>query len=121
MIDDALAVLGEDNKEGILCTVVATESNLSDPIWKTHKQRFPWLAVNLVPAILFSLVIAQFEATLTKIFALAAFILIVNSMRGNAGTQSLPVAVQALATRDLKALNLLGVGRYQTVVSLLNE
>lgn len=121
MIDDALAVLGEENKEGILCTVVATESNLSDPIWKTIKQRFPWLAVNLVPAILSLLVIAQFEGTLPKIFALAAFMLIVNSMGGNAGTQSLPVAVRALATRDLKALHLLVVGRCQTVVSLLNE
>jgi magnesium transporter len=87
---------------------------------ETTKQRLPWLAVNLVSAILASLVIAQFEATITQFVALAVLMLIVASMGGNAGTQSLTVAVRALATRDLTPSNLWRVVRREAFVGLLN-
>ncbi|MBT5929114.1 MAG: magnesium transporter, partial [Rhodobacteraceae bacterium] len=105
-IDDAMAVLEEENQEDILRLAGVTESNLSDRVLETAKQRFPWLAVNLVSAILASLVIAQFEATIAQLVALAVLMPIVASMGGNAGTQSLTVAVRALATRDLTASNM---------------
>ena len=69
------------------------------------RQRFPWLFVNLMTAILASLVIAQFEAIIQALVALAVLMPIVASMGGNAGTQSLTVAVRALATRDLTGSN----------------
>ena len=61
-IDDAMAVLDEEHEEDILRLAgVGEESSLSDSVLETTKQRFPWLAVNLVTAVLASLVIAQFE------------------------------------------------------------
>jgi magnesium transporter len=54
----------------------------------TTKRRFPWLAVNLMTAILASLVIAQFEEAIAQLVALAVLMPIVASMGGNAGTQS---------------------------------
>jgi len=119
-IDDAMAVLEEESQEDILRLAGVTESNLSDPVLETAKQRFPWLAVNLVSAILASLVIAQFEATIAQLVALAVLMPIVASMGGNAGTQSLTVAVRALATRDLTASNMWRVVRREVVVGLLN-
>ena len=119
-IDDAMAVLEDENQEDILRLAGVTDSNLSDRVLETTKQRLPWLAVNLVSAILASLVIAQFEATITQLVALAVLMPIVASMGGNAGTQSLTVAVRALATRDLTPSNLWRVIRREAFFGLLN-
>jgi len=120
-IDDAMIVLDEENEEDILRLAGVTgEESLSDRTWVIAKQRFPWLTVNLLTAILASLVIAQFESTISVIVALAVLMPIVASMGGNAGTQSLTVAVRALATRDLTASNALRVIRREAMAGLLN-
>ena len=106
-IDDAMAVLDEEHEEDILRLAgVDEESSISDRVVDTVKRRFPWLAVNLATAILASVVIGAFEAALAQIVALAILMPIVASMGGNAGTQSLTVAVRAIATKDLTGANL---------------
>ena len=120
-IDDAMQVLDEENEEDILRLAgVDGESRLSDRVVDTVKRRLPWLAVNLVTAVLASLVIAQFEVAIAQIVALAVLMPIVASMGGNAGTQSLTVAVRALATKDLTGANLWRVVRREGVVGLIN-
>ncbi len=119
-IDDAMVVLDEEHEEDILRLAGVGESNLSDNVLQTTWQRFPWLAVNLVTAILASLVIAQFEATIESFVALAVLMPIIASMGGNAGTQSLTVAVRALATKDLTASNVWRVIRREALVGLIN-
>ena len=93
---------------------------LSDRVISTTKRRLPWLFVNLVTAILASLVIAQFEDDIAKIVALAVLMPIVASMGGNAGTQALTVAVRALATKDLTSANAGRVVRREALVGLVN-
>jgi magnesium transporter len=119
-IDDAMAVLDEEHEEDILRLAGVGEGSLSDRVRDTTKQRFPWLAVNLVTAILAALVISLFENTIAAFVALAALMPIVASMGGNAGTQSLTVAVRALATRDLTGANLWRVIRREVLVGLVN-
>ncbi|ETX14739.1 magnesium transporter [Roseivivax halodurans JCM 10272] len=120
-IDDAMAALDEENEEDILRLAgVGEESSLSDTVFETTKQRFPWLAVNLVTAVLASLVIAQFESAIAQVTALAVLMPIVASMGGNAGTQALTVAVRALATRDLTGSNAVRVIRREITVGLVN-
>ncbi len=120
-IDDAMAVMDEEHEEDILRLAgVGEESSLSDRVIDTTKRRFPWLAVNLVTAILASLVIAQFEAAIAQIVALAVLMPIVASMGGNAGTQSLTVAVRAIATKDLTSANVWRVIRRECMVGLIN-
>ncbi|MBV2358301.1 magnesium transporter [Thalassococcus sp. CAU 1522] len=120
-IDDAMAVLDDEHEEDILRLAgVGEESRLSDNTFETTKQRFPWLAVNLVTAVLASLVIAQFEEAIAQIVALAVLMPIVASMGGNAGTQALTVAVRALATKDLTGSNLWRVIRREVLVGLVN-
>ncbi len=120
-IDDAMAVLDEGHEEDILRLAgVGEESSLADRVIETTKRRFPWLAVNLVTAILASTVIAQFEATIANFVALAVLMPIVASMGGNAGTQSLTVAVRAMATRDLTGANVWRVIRREVLVGLVN-
>jgi magnesium transporter len=85
---------------------VAEEDSFSAPIAKTTYLRFSWLFVNLLTAILASIVIGFFERSLEKVVALAILMPIVASMGGNAGTQTLTVVVRALATKDLNQANL---------------
>ncbi len=119
-IDDAMAVLDEEHEEDIMRLAGVGEGSLSDRVIETTKQRLPWLAVNLVTAIAASLVIAQFEMALAQIVALAVLMPIVASMGGNAGTQSLTVAVRSLATKDLTGSNVWRVIRRECLVGLIN-
>lgn len=120
-IDDAMAVLDDEHEEDILRLAgVGEESALSDTVMETARQRLPWLAVNLGTAILASLVIAVFDETISAMVALAVLMPIVASMGGNAGTQSLTVAVRSLATRDLTAANVWRVIRREALVGLMN-
>ena len=119
-IDDAMAVLDEEHEEDIMRLAGVGEGSLSDRVIETTKQRLPWLAVNLVTAILASLVIAQFEMALAQIVALAVLMPIVASMGGNAGTQSLTVAVRSIATKDLTGANVWRVIRREVLVGLIN-
>ena len=119
-IDDAMMFLEEEAEEDILRLAGVGEGSLSDNVVQTTKQRFPWLAVNLVTAILASMVISLFEDTIAGLVALAVLMPIVASMGGNAGTQSLTVAVRALATRDLTTANVWRVIRREVLVGLIN-
>lgn len=120
-IDDAMIVLDDEAEEDMLRLAgVGGDETLSDRTLETVRQRLPWLGVNLVTAILASLVIAQFEGILQQIVALAVLMPIVASMGGNAGTQSLTVAVRALATKDLTGSNLIRVVRREAAAGLIN-
>jgi len=105
-IDDAMNVLDEEHEEDMLLLAgVGEESSISDGAFETVKSRLPWLVVNLFTASISAFVISRFEATIAALVALAALMPIVASTGGIAGTQSLAVAVRALATRDLTAAN----------------
>ncbi|MFN3845429.1 MAG: magnesium transporter [Paracoccaceae bacterium] len=120
-IDDAMNVLDEEHQEDMLRLAgVDDESSLSDGALETAKRRLPWLMVNLVTASLSALVISRFEATIEAIVVLAALMPIVASTGGIAGTQSLAVAVRALATRDLTESNARRVVMRELGAGLLN-
>ncbi len=120
-IDDAMAVLDEEHEEDVLRLAgVGEESSISDGVIDTVRQRTPWLLVNLFTANIAALVIAQFAHTIEAVVALAALMPIVASMGGNAGTQSLAVAVRALATKDLTGSNAGRVVRREAMVGAIN-
>ncbi len=119
-IDDAMAVLDDEHEEDIMRLAGVGDGSLSDRVIETTKQRFPWLAVNLVTAIFASLVIAMFEETIAGFVALAVLMPIVASMGGNAGTQSLTVAVRSIATKDLTGRNVWRFIRREVLVGLVN-
>jgi magnesium transporter len=120
-IDDAMNVLDEEHEEDMLRLAgVGDEADVSDGPVETVKQRLPWLVVNLFTASLSAMVISQFEATITQIVALAALMPIVASTGGIAGTQSLAVAVRALATRDLTRANAGRVVRRELLAGMMN-
>ncbi|HHX91153.1 MAG TPA: magnesium transporter, partial [Paracoccus sp.] len=120
-IDDAMNVLDEEHEEDILrLSGVVSDPSISDSALTTARQRLPWLIVNLFTASLSAVVISQFEATIAALVILAALMPIVASTGGIAGTQSLAVAVRALATRSLTSANARRVIRRELGAGLLN-
>ena len=82
--------------------------------------RFAWLVVNLLTAVVASMVIGAFQGTIEKLVALAVLMPIVASMGGNAGTQTVTVAVRALAMRELTSINALRFVLRETLVGSVN-
>lgn len=120
-IDDAMNVLDEEHEEDFLRLAgVSEHSSLSDRVWETTRGRFIWLFVNLLTAIFASFVISQFEEEIDAMVALAVLMPIVASMGGNAGTQSMTVAVRALATRELTGKNARRVLWREVAVGVIN-
>jgi magnesium transporter len=115
-----MEALDDEAEEDILRLGGVGDEEISDNVWEITRRRFPWLAVNLVTAILASMVIGIFEDTIAQVVALAVLMPIVASMGGNAGTQSLTVAVRALATRDLTSTNATRVIGREITVGLIN-
>jgi magnesium transporter len=119
--DDIVDVIEEEAEEDIKALGgVGRDEELSDSVWTIAKGRFPWLLANLGTALLASWVIGRFEGSIEKMVALAVLMPIVASMGGNAGTQTMTVAVRALATRALSDANALRVERRELLVGVIN-
>ena len=120
-IDDAMAVLDEEHEEDMLRLAgVGDETSMSDGPIATVRQRLPWLVINLFTASISAFVITRFEHTISQLVILAALMPIVASTGGIAGTQSLAVAVRALATRDLTRSNARRVVVREVIAGFLN-
>src|SRR6516225_2500054 len=96
------------------------EEELSDPVWFVARGRFNWLLVNLATAFLASSVLGLFEGELQKMVALAVLAPIVASQGGNAATQTMTVAVRALATHELSSANAARIVLREILVGLVN-
>lgn len=118
--DDVVEVVQEEASEDILRMGGVAGESMSDSVWQTTRLRFTWLLANLATAILASFVISLFEATIEQMVALAVLMPIVASMGGNSGTQTMTVAVRALATQDLGPVNAFRVIVRESAVGLLN-
>jgi magnesium transporter len=119
--DDVADVIQEEAEEDIKALGgVARYEELSDSVWTIARGRFNWLLVNLGTAFLASSVLGLFEGQLQQMVALAVLAPIVASQGGNATTQTMTVAVRALATQDLRDANAWRVVRREVLVGLLN-
>jgi magnesium transporter len=119
--DDVVDVLEQEAEEDIRALGgVNPDEQLSDTVWRIARGRFNWLLINLATAFLASSVLGLFEGQLQKMVALAVLAPIVASQGGNATTQTMTVAVRALATRDLSDSNAWRVITRELLVGLLN-
>jgi magnesium transporter len=120
-IDDVVDVIEEEADEDLKALGgVKSDEELSDDFWTIAKGRFSWLLINLATAFLASSVLGLFEGQLEQMVALAVLAPIVASQGGNAATQTMTVAVRALATRQLNPHNALRIVVREGVVGLIN-
>ena len=119
-VDDVVDVIHEEHEEDIMRMGGVIEDDLYRATVSTARARFSWLVVNLLTAILASVVIGLFDATIQQTVALAVLMPIVASMGGNAGTQTLTVTVRALATKELTGANAYRVITKEVIVGIFN-
>jgi magnesium transporter len=119
-VDDVVEVIEGEADEDLRRLAGVGDERITDSVRQIVPSRFWWLFVNLATAILASMVIKQFDATIEHMVALAVLMPIVASMGGNAGTQTMTVAVRALATGELGAMNTARVVLRETFAGLIN-
>ncbi|MBM3506479.1 MAG: magnesium transporter [Alphaproteobacteria bacterium] len=105
MIDDVVDVVREEVEEDLLALSGVSEAGFARSVRTVTRARFPWLFANVLTAFLAAAVIGFFEGTIEQMVAAAVLMPIVASMGGNAGNQTVAVAVRAIATHSLTPAN----------------
>jgi magnesium transporter len=119
-VDDVVHIIQEEAGEDVLLLSGAGEGDINEPIQMTVRRRLFWLVINLGTAIVAASVVSLFQGEIGKYAVLAVLMPIVAGMGGNAGTQTLAVAVRALATNQLTESNTLRAFGRELTIALAN-
>ena len=119
-VDDVVEVIQEETEEDLRRLAGVGDESIADSVVHTVRNRVVWLVVNLATAVLSASVIKLFDASIEQMVVLAVLMPIVASMGGNAATQTMAVAVRALATRELGPVNARRVVLREAAVGLVN-
>jgi len=120
-VDDIVHIIQEEaSEDALLLSGAGVEGDINEPVRDSYKARVKWLGANLVTALVASAIIAMFGAAIEEMVALAVLMPIVASIGGNAGTQTMAVAVRALAMNQLTRSNTWRTIWREIFVALLN-
>ncbi len=119
-VDDVVHIISEEAGEDVLLLSGAGEGDINEPIQLTVRRRLFWLVINLGTAILAASVVSLFQGEIGRYAVLAVLMPIVAGMGGNAGTQTLAVAVRALATNQLTSSNTVRAFLREITIALAN-
>jgi magnesium transporter len=118
--DDVAHVIQEEADEDVMLLSGAGEGDINEPIREAYSARVRWLVANLGTALLASFIISMFGAAIEQLVALAVLMPIVASIGGNAGTQTMAVAVRAIAMNELTRSNTWRIVWREIRVAVLN-
>jgi len=118
--DDVAHIIQEEADEDVMLLSGAGDGDIYEPISEAFSARVRWLVANLGTALVASFIIAQFGAAIEKLVALAVLMPIVASIGGNAGTQTMAVAVRAIAMNQLTRSNTMRILWRELRVAMLN-
>jgi magnesium transporter len=120
-IDDVVDVIREQAEHNMLSMAgLSDDEDTFASIQKTAPRRNIWLGINLVTAIMASLVIKLFEGTIEQIVAVAVLMPIVASMGGIAGSQTLTLVIRGIALGQIGRNNFQWLLRRELVVGMIN-
>ena len=119
-VDDIVHIISEEAGEDALLLSGAGDGDINEPIREAYSSRVRWLIANLGTAVVASAIIWLFGAAIEALVALAVLMPIVASIGGNAGTQTMAVAVRAIATNQLTRANTWKIVWRELRVALLN-
>ena len=120
-IDDVVDLMKDTAGKNILAPAgLDDEDDIFAPVLYTARRRALWLGINLITAVIASMVIGIFEATIEKLVALAVLMPIIASMGGNAGTQTLTTVIRGLGVGTISTANALDVLKKELLVGGLN-
>jgi magnesium transporter len=120
-VDDIMEVLSDEHTEDMYRLAgLDEEEEIDGSVLDSIRSRLPWLLVNLVTAILASATVSLFDATISKVVALAVFMPLVTGMGGNAGTQTLTLIIRGIALGEIDYENKKEILRKEFLVGVLH-
>ena len=119
-VDDVVHIIQEEAGEDVLLLSGAGGEDINEPVGLTVRRRLFWLVINLGTAILAASVVSLFQGEIGRYAVLAVLMPIVAGMGGNAGTQTLAVAVRAIATNQLTESNTIRAFMRELTIALTN-
>lgn len=120
-VDEIVDVIREETEADMLNMAgLSDEEDLFAPVWDSVKNRWVWLAVNLVTAFVASRVIGAFEHSIAQIVALAALMPIVAGIGGNSGNQTITMIVRAMANAQISTAQAARLLKKEVGVALVN-
>lgn len=120
-IDEMVDLIREESESEVLNMAgLREEEDIFASVWKSLRNRWAWLAVNLVTAFIASRVIGLFDGSIEKLVALAALMPIVAGIGGNSGNQTITMIVRAMALDQLGTGNSSRLLRKEAGVGMLN-
>lgn len=120
-VDTVLDFVREESDSEILSQAgLSEEEDIFAPVWNSVKNRWRWLATNLVTAFVASRVIGVFEDSIEQLVALAALMPIVAGIGGNSGNQTITMIVRALALGQIQTDAFRRLLHKEVGVALLN-
>jgi len=120
-VDEILDFVRESGEEDLLASAgLREEEDIFASVWASFRNRWAWLAVNLVTAFIASRVIGAFEGSIAKLVALAALMPIVAGIGGNSGNQTITMIVRAVALGQVSLSSAKQLVRKEIMVSLVN-
>jgi magnesium transporter len=120
-IDEMVDLIREESETEVLNMAgLREEEDIFASVWRSLRNRWSWLAVNLVTAFLASRVIGLFEGSIEKLVALAALMPIVAGIGGNSGNQTITMIVRAMALDQVSTGNTSRLMRKELAVALIN-
>ena len=120
-IDDIVEHMHESRERGLLSSAgIREEEDLFAPLPRRFMNRWQWICINLVAALLISRVVGVFEGAIAQLAALASLMPVVANMSGNIGNQTATLTIRALALDKINALNWREIMRGEFALSLIN-
>ena len=120
-VDVVLDFVRQSGEEDLLAQAgLREEEDVFASVWASFRNRWAWLAINLVTAFIASRVIGVFEGSIEKLVALAALMPIVAGIGGNSGNQTITMIVRAAALGQVTVANARQLIRKEIIVSLVN-
>ena len=120
-VDEILDFVRHRSQEEMLAQAgLQQEEDVFASVWASFKNRWAWLAINLVTAFIASRVIGAFENSIEKLVALAALMPIVAGIGGNSGNQTITMIVRAAALGQVSLASAKQLIRKELTVSLIN-
>ena len=120
-VDAVMDYIREETESDMLSLAgLREEEDFFASVWKSVQNRWAWLAINLVTALVASRVIGVFEGSIEKIVALAALMPIVAGIGGNSGNQTTTMIVRGLALGQVASHNMSSLITKELGVALLN-
>ena len=120
-IDEMVDLIREESEHEVLNMAgLREEEDIFASVWKSVRNRWAWLAINLVTAFIASRVIGVFEESIEQLVALAALMPIVAGIGGNSGNQTITMIVRAMALGQVSVAQTSRLLRKELGVSLVN-